>query len=64
MTQSNSRIPTSKTAQDLDRAVQRYRRTNPNSQDLYTQWQAIRAAALQQRSPDSQYDVIPGEDSY
>ncbi len=53
-----------KTARDIDAAIQRYRASNATGAELFRQWQAIRNASLGQVGPTSDYDCIPGDDSY
>jgi hypothetical protein len=58
-------IPVLKTPQELERAIQRYKAASDQwSNELFSQWQAIRMAALAQASPDPTGDEVPGEDSY
>lgn len=57
-------IPTLKTPQDLEQAIQRYRMSDWNPNALFALWQAIRNAALAQATPEPSDDAVPGEDSY
>jgi hypothetical protein len=59
---SNPSLP--KTLQDIEQAVQQYWAADFRGEELYQRWRAIREASLQQGTPESQYDHIPGEESY
>jgi hypothetical protein len=52
-----------RTPQELEQAIQRYRSSDLEENELFHQWQAIRLAALAQR-PVEANDSISGEDSY
>lgn len=51
------------TPQELERAIQLYRTSDLEGNELFAQWQAIRLAALAQR-PAEPSDLVAGEDSY
>jgi hypothetical protein len=53
-----------KTPQELEQAIQNYRRSNLTGLDLFCQWQAIRDAALELNTLEAKSDRVPGEDSY
>lgn len=57
-------IPTLKTPQDLEQAIQQYRDSDWNPNVLFALWEAIRSASIAQASPEEQVDRVPGEDSY
>jgi hypothetical protein len=57
-------IPTLKTPQELEQAIQRYRAGEWNGNALFALWEAIRNSALAQANADSKQDAVPGEDSY
>ena len=57
-------VPVPKTPQELDRAVQRYKKSDWRGRELFCHWQAIRLAALAQAAADPMGDQIPGEVSY
>lgn len=57
-------IPTLKTPQDLEQAIQQYRDSDWNPNVLFALWEAIRNAAIDQASPEEPADRVPGEDSY
>ncbi|HEY9699925.1 MAG TPA: hypothetical protein V6D10_21890 [Trichocoleus sp.] len=52
------------TSQELDRAIDRYRASDRWDNDLFSQWQAIRDAALLNKVIERLGDQVPGEDSY
>ena len=52
------------TSQELDRAIDRYRDSDQWDNDLFSQWQAIRDAALLDKVIERLGDQVPGEDSY
>lgn len=56
-------IPVFKTAQELEQAIQRYRASDWSGTSLFTLWEAIRTASIEQASPGAD-DRVPGEDSY
>jgi hypothetical protein len=57
-------VPIPQTAQELERAVQRYKESEVSGDELFCQWQAIRTAALKLRGSEPMGDRIAGEDSY
>ena len=57
-------VPIPQTAQELERAVQRYKLSEVTGNELFCQWQAIRTAALELRGLEPTGDRVPGEDSY
>jgi hypothetical protein len=57
-------VPTPKTFQELERAIQQYKSSDVSGYELFCQWEAIRNAALQLQFPEPQGDRVPGEDSY
>ncbi|MEB3337742.1 MAG: hypothetical protein VKJ46_09785 [Leptolyngbyaceae bacterium] len=52
------------TPQELEEAIRYYRSSDLSGLDLYCQWQAIRDAALTQKSVEPVSDKVSGEDSY
>jgi hypothetical protein len=64
MLEPNLPIAALKTPQELERAIQNYRRSNLTGPELFRQWQAIRDAALELSNPETKSDRVPGEDSY
>ncbi|NJO42864.1 MAG: hypothetical protein HC769_08735 [Cyanobacteria bacterium CRU_2_1] len=57
-------VPTLKTVQDLEQAIQRYRKSDWSSNTVFALWEAIRNAALAQTPVEQGDDRVPGEDSY
>ncbi len=57
-------VPVPQTPQELDRAIQQYRNSNWQGQELFLHWQAIRLSSLAQSNADVIGDQVPGEDSY
>lgn len=61
-------VPVPQTAQELDQAIQSYRISNWQGQELFQHWQAIRLAALAQATCETPQDAglgeVPGDDSY
>jgi hypothetical protein len=58
-------LPIPKTQEDLEQAIQRYRSSDLQGDDLFCLWDAIRTASLQQTTPESRQDqLVPGDDSY
>lgn len=53
-----------KTLQDIEQAVRQYWANDFKGDELYQRWRAIREASLQQGAPESEYDHIPGDESY
>ena len=58
------KIPTVRTAQDLEKAVRNYRQQDLYGMELFRQWQTIRDAALNLAFSTHDGDGVPGEDSY
>lgn len=55
-------VPT--TPAELDQAINRYRATDPSDNNLYSLWEAIRSAALQQTGVEMPNDQVSGEASF
>lgn len=64
MQSQNFDLNVPRTTQELDRAIEQYRTSDLQGEDLYLHWRVIRDASLQQGTPESTFDRIPGEDSY
>ena len=64
MIETRCNVPIPQTAQELERAVQRYKSSEVSGNELFCQWQAIRTAALELKGSEPMGDRIPGEDSY
>jgi hypothetical protein len=58
-----SSVSIPQTSKELEQAIQRYRNSDLSGNELFSQWLAIRTAALEQKSPEFG-DKVPGEDSY
>ncbi|MDX2212426.1 MAG: hypothetical protein SFY66_03975 [Oculatellaceae cyanobacterium bins.114] len=57
-------VPTPKTPQELERAIQHYKSSDVSGHELFCQWEAIRNASLQLQLPEPEGDRVPGADSY
>lgn len=65
-------IPTLSNAEELEKAIQRYKASDISGAELLSQWQAIRDASLNQNFVDNDSDQVtsydsdkvPGQDSY
>jgi len=57
-------LPVVRTANDLEKAVRKYRQQDLHGTELFRQWKAIRDAALNLELPAGEGDGIAGEDSY
>ena len=57
-------IPVPQTSQQLDQAIQHYRETDLQGEELYCEFQAICEASLKQEVSEPDSDKVSGEDSY
>lgn len=57
-------VPLPHTLQELEQAVQVYKTSDLQGDELLCQWQAIRDASLNQQFSESSSDKVAGEDSY
>ncbi|NEQ26656.1 MAG: hypothetical protein F6K28_48045 [Microcoleus sp. SIO2G3] len=57
-------VPTPKTTQELEQAIQRYRSSDLGGYELFCHWQAIRDAAIALMPKEVDRHRIAGEDSY
>jgi hypothetical protein len=57
-------IPIPTTLQELEQAIQNYKDSSLQGDELFCQWQAIREASLAQSFPQLEDDGVQGEDSY
>lgn len=60
---ADAKIPMLTTPQEIEQAIQLYRAGDWAGNNLFSLWEAIRTAALNQASA-SESDRIAGEDSY
>ncbi|MCU0569715.1 MAG: hypothetical protein MUF49_24475 [Oculatellaceae cyanobacterium Prado106] len=64
MAESTPPLSIPKTPDELEKAIQHYRNSDLHDQELFEQWQAIRLAALEQKTNEPAVDPVPGEASY
>ena len=72
MSEISYSVPSLKTLEELEQAIQRYRTSDLSNSELLSQWQAIRDASLNQNFSDYvqgnpaayDQDMVPGGDSY
>ncbi|MFB2920005.1 MULTISPECIES: hypothetical protein [Aerosakkonema] len=64
MPQVNYIVPSIRTLQELDRAVERYKTSNLSGGELLSLWQAIRDASLNQSFSEPKNDGVSVENSY
>lgn len=57
-------VPTLSSAEELEKAIQRYKASDISGAELLSQWEAIRDASLNQNFADNDNDKVPGQDSY
>lgn len=65
MAEFNPTVSTPETTQELEQAIQHYRKSDSTWGDqLFQMWESIRSAALALRPAEALSDTVPGEDSY
>lgn len=64
MPELSHKVPTLKSLQELEKAVQRYKNSDLSGTELLSQWQAIRDASLSLATSEPASDKVPGQDSY
>ncbi|HEY9848249.1 MAG TPA: hypothetical protein V6D28_02225 [Leptolyngbyaceae cyanobacterium] len=65
-------VPTLSSAEEVEKAIQRYKTSDLSGAELLSQWQAIRDASLNQNFAENDSekvttydsDKVPGQDSY
>lgn len=64
MSELTCNVPTPKTTQELEQAIQSYKSSDLDANELFCYWQAIRDGAIALMPKDLDRDLIAGDDSY